>query len=135
MNYEEAHYFIYNEIGDKGINLLFLLADDNTKEGVAFIKELTACDEDTAKLLWVDLKCNYGTKENNAILQAKENHKKEEAIQNFQYRNNAECPYCHSKNTEKISSLSKIGSVALWGVFAVGKVSKQWHCNNCKSDF
>lgn len=134
MNYEEAHYFIYNEIGDKGINLLFLLADDNTKEGVAFIKELTACDEDTAKLLWVDLKCNYGTKENNAILQAKENHK-EEAIQNFQYRNNAECPYCHSKNTEKISSLSKIGSVALWGVFAVGKVSKQWHCNNCKSDF
>ena len=21
----------------------------------------------------------------------------------------------------------------MWGVFALGKTSKQWHCNNCKS--
>lgn len=46
-----------------------------------------------------------------------------------------ECPYCHSKNTKKISTTSKVGSVAVFGVFAVGKVTKQWHCNNCKSDF
>lgn len=46
-----------------------------------------------------------------------------------------ECPYCHSTNTKKISGLSKAGSVALWGIFAAGKVSKQWHCNNCNSDF
>ena len=46
-----------------------------------------------------------------------------------------ECPYCHSKDTKKISGMSKVGSVALWGVFAGGKVSKQWHCNSCKSDF
>ena len=45
------------------------------------------------------------------------------------------CPYCHSTNTKKISGISKAGSVALFGVFAVGKVSKQWHCNNCNSDF
>lgn len=45
------------------------------------------------------------------------------------------CPYCHSKDTKKISNLSKAGSVALFGVFALGKTSKQWHCNNCKSDF
>lgn len=37
--------------------------------------------------------------------------------------------------TSKISRLSKAGSVAMFEVFAVGKVSKQWHCNNCKSDF
>nr|DAZ75724.1 MAG TPA: hypothetical protein [Caudoviricetes sp.] len=42
--------------------------------------------------------------------------------QEYQYRNNAEC---HSKNTKKISGLSKAGSVALWGVFALGKTSKQ----------
>mgnify|MGYP003310353153 CR=1 FL=1 len=36
---------------------------------------------------------------------------------------------------EKISGLSKAGSVALWGIFALGKTTKQWHCNNCKSDF
>ncbi len=42
------------------------------------------------------------------------------------------CLYCQSTNTKKISNVSKAGSVA---VFAAGKVSKQWHCNNCKSDF
>lgn len=46
-----------------------------------------------------------------------------------------ECPYCHSTNTNKISGISKAGSVALFGVFAIGKVSKQWHCNRCGSDF
>lgn len=46
-----------------------------------------------------------------------------------------ECPYCHSTNVKKISGASKMGSVMLWGVLAAGKVSKQWHCNNCKSDF
>lgn len=46
-----------------------------------------------------------------------------------------ECPYCHSTDVKKISGMSKVGSVALWGVLAAGKVSKQWHCNNCKSDF
>lgn len=61
--------------------------------------------------------------------------KQQKILQDYQYQNNAECPYCHSKNTKKISGLSKAGSVALWGIFAVGKVSKQWHCNSCKSDF
>ena len=45
------------------------------------------------------------------------------------------CPYCQSTNCKKISGLSKAGSVAMWGIFALGKTTKQWHCNNCKSDF
>ena len=45
------------------------------------------------------------------------------------------CPYCQSTNTKKISGLSKAGSVALFGIFALGKTTKQWHCNNCNSDF
>lgn len=45
------------------------------------------------------------------------------------------CPYCNSTNTKKISSISKAGNVALFGIFALNKTSKQWHCNNCKSDF
>jgi DNA-directed RNA polymerase subunit RPC12/RpoP len=44
------------------------------------------------------------------------------------------CPYCQSTNTKKISGLSKASSVALWGIFSQ-KVHKQWHCNNCGSDF
>lgn len=46
-----------------------------------------------------------------------------------------ECPYCHSKDTKKISGLSKVGSVALFGIFALEKTSKQFHCNHCGADF
>ncbi len=45
------------------------------------------------------------------------------------------CPYCKSTDCKRISGLSKAGSVALWGIFALGKTTKQWHCNSCKSDF
>lgn len=45
-----------------------------------------------------------------------------------------ECPYCHSTNTRKISGISKATSVAFFGIFSQ-KVRKQWHCNNCDSDF
>lgn len=46
-----------------------------------------------------------------------------------------ECPYCHSTNTRRISAMSKAGSIALVGIFAAGKVSKNYHCNSCKADF
>lgn len=46
-----------------------------------------------------------------------------------------ECPYCHSTNTQKISTTSKLMHTAIAGVFAIGRNSKQWHCNNCQSDF
>ena len=46
-----------------------------------------------------------------------------------------ECPYCHSTDTKKISGVSKAGGIALFGVFALSKAGKQWHCNKCKSDF
>lgn len=45
------------------------------------------------------------------------------------------CPYCKSTDCKRISGLSKAGSVALWGIFALDKTTKQWHCNSCKSDF
>ena len=143
MNYEEARYFFYHKIKSPAAEkMLWILADDNVVEGLNLIKELTACDDDTAKLLWADLKSDFGTKETNCIIETKERYKTEkspyeieQAALEFKYRNNAECPYCHSKNTKKISTLSKAGSVALFGVFAIGKTSKQWHCKNCGSDF
>jgi len=46
-----------------------------------------------------------------------------------------ECPYCHSTNTVKISDLSKVGYFALFGIFSLSRNSKQWHCNECGSDF
>lgn len=44
------------------------------------------------------------------------------------------CPTCGSPNIKKISGLSKAGSVAMWGLFS-RKVHKQWHCNNCGSEW
>lgn len=44
------------------------------------------------------------------------------------------CPYCRSTNTNKIGVIGRSVSFGLFG-FGSSKVGKQWHCNNCKSDF
>lgn len=75
---------------------------------------------------------DYQLKLNQFILQ-QEQHK---AIEEQQRKDNKpHCPYCNSTDVKKISGISKAGSVAIWGIFAAGKVSKNYHCNKCKSDF
>lgn len=51
-----------------------------------------------------------------------------------QARNSVHCPYCNSIMTSKISTTSKIIDTAIFGVFGT-KRYKQWHCNDCGSDF
>ena len=46
-----------------------------------------------------------------------------------------ECPYCHSTNTKKITNASKAIHTAVFGIFSVSRNSKNYHCNNCNSDF
>ena len=46
-----------------------------------------------------------------------------------------ECPYCHATNVKKISTASKAGDVALFGILGLGRAGKQWHCTHCNSDF
>ncbi len=41
------------------------------------------------------------------------------------------CPTCSSTKVEKISLKSKVGAGLLVGVFALGKISKTFKCNNC----
>lgn len=45
-----------------------------------------------------------------------------------------ECPYCHSRNTTKITATAKAINTAMLGVYGEKRYF-QWHCNNCKSDF
>lgn len=52
----------------------------------------------------------------------------------FNAKTVVECPYCHSKDTKKISTTSKVINTAVWGIFGT-KRHKQWHCNECNSDF
>ena len=44
------------------------------------------------------------------------------------------CPYCQSTNCKKIGVVSRGVSFGLFGMGS-GKIGKQWHCNNCSSDF
>lgn len=41
------------------------------------------------------------------------------------------CPTCGSTKIIKMSLANKAGSVALVGVFALGRISKTFKCNNC----
>lgn len=45
------------------------------------------------------------------------------------------CPYCHATNVRRISGFARAGLFALFGIFALGKSGKQWHCTHCGSDF
>lgn len=58
----------------------------------------------------------------------------EVSIKKESAQNVPKCPTCQSTNIKKISEMSKIGSVAMWGIFS-RKVHKQWHCNNCGSEW
>ncbi len=42
------------------------------------------------------------------------------------------CPNCGSTNCEKISMGSKVVAGAMFGLFAMGKISKTWQCSDCK---
>lgn len=68
-----------------------------------------------------------------AIIEATKKHNNEPKI-NITWHT-PKCPTCQSADIKKISDFSKAGSVAVWGVLAAGKVSKQWHCNNCGSEW
>lgn len=48
--------------------------------------------------------------------------------------NKPKCPTCDSTNLSKISTMSKAGSVFMWGLLSQ-KVKKTWHCNNCKYEW
>ena len=68
------------------------------------------------------------------ISQFKANLKQQVSNKKVEEDNKVHCPYCNSTNVNKISGLSKAGSIAMFGIFS-RKAHKQWHCNNCGSDF
>jgi len=45
------------------------------------------------------------------------------------------CPYCSSTDTKKISITSKAVHTAVFGIFSMGRNSKNFHCNKCGADF
>lgn len=45
------------------------------------------------------------------------------------------CPYCKSTDTKKITVTSKAIHTAVFGLFSLSRNSKNYHCNNCGSNF
>lgn len=60
--------------------------------------------------------------------------RKQIAQQNYTNTHKVECPYCHSPHVQKIGTLNRAGSIFFAGL-ASSKIGKQWHCNDCNSDF
>ena len=70
------------------------------------------------------------------ISQFKANLKQQVSSKKVEEDNNTpHCQYCNSTNIKKITTGSKVAHTALFGIFSISRNSKQWHCNNCKSDF
>lgn len=137
MNYKEAYNYIFNEIGQEGLKLLDFVAKDDTLNGIIYIQEITKCDVNTAKLLWVDLKCQFGTEETNPFLKKSTLSPQQQAHNQAVARealNKPKCQICGSTNIKRISTTEKAVNVAMFGLLG-NKRKYQWHCNNCKSDF
>lgn len=136
MNYEEAKNYFDNQIeSTEATKMLVIIAQNQTLKGMKFIQELTNCSDDDAQQLWCELSKQYGTKENNpAIPDLTPQQIAQANAQAQDWLNKVHCPYCNSTNVTKISTVDRVVSTGLFGL-ASKKIGKQWHCNECKSNF
>lgn len=44
------------------------------------------------------------------------------------------CPYCGAADANRLTSMDRASSALVHGIGS-GKIGKQWHCNNCGSNF
>lgn len=109
----------------------------NVNEAIVFMKEKTNCSTEEAYEVYKELKQMVKAKP----LQQWERDKYEKEDKLLQQQIEQQvlepqiiCPYCHSINTKRISMVSRAGSIIGFGIFSK-KIGKQWHCNDCKSDF
>ena len=45
------------------------------------------------------------------------------------------CPYCKATNVRKITIANKAVHTSIFGIWSIGRNSKQWHCDHCGSEF
>lgn len=103
------------------------------------IREITNCDLDTAEsfvksipvVIISDINKEQAECYTNKLLSAGAQAETINSNNTSQYSNIIKCPNCNSPSVKKISTGSKAVSVAMWGIFAAGKLTKTYQCNKC----
>lgn len=106
-----------------------------TENEFDFIEDVSDSDRQFLEAM-IDLKKKDPIEYQLKMSQFKANLKQQEQVQESRVEENTiHCPYCNSTNVKKITTTSKAVHTAIFGIFSMGRNSKQWHCNDCKSDF
>lgn len=146
MEYQEAYNYIQEKLSIKDSSILSNYIDHNEiSKGILFITKVTNCDENTAKLIWVDLCQYYENLEENFKKDHPEDYEdiKEIGKQIGELSkliqptpsNLPTCPICGSTNLTKLSNVGKAAKVGFFGIFGAGDLGKTWKCKNCGSKF
>ena len=116
-----------------------LLDQNKVSEAISYIQDSFGCDEETAKNTLLLYKEQIYDELKKIIKETVSSLSPAQIAYNNavagELQNVPTCPICQSTNLKKISGLSKVGSIAVWGVFAAGRTSKTWHCNHCGSEW
>ncbi len=103
------------------------------------MKQCPNCKKEYSDELHYCLRCNYPLKriEGSKIVYREDYNQPHKECYNGESKKKfvVECPYCHSVNTKKITNTSKAVHTALFGIFSMSRNTKNFHCNNCGSDF
>lgn len=116
MNYDEARAVLNKSPGKHLCEINKCLDINRFDLAVLYVQNQTGCEQEIAEQIIDDI-IGIGKK-----------------ISNPYIKPTVECPYCHSTNTKKISGTTRFISTGLFGL-ASNKIGKNFHCNNCKSDF
>ncbi len=115
------------------------LDENKVAEAISYIQDSFGCDEETAKNTLLLYKEQIYDELKKFIKETVSSLSPAQIAYNNavagELQNVPTCPICRSTNLKKISGLSKVGSIAVWGVFAAGRTSKTWHCNHCGSEW
>ena len=103
------------------------------------MKQCPNCKKEYSDELHYCLKCNYPLKhiEGSKTVYREDYNQTHKEYDNKERKKNVtiKCPYCYSTDTKRITTTSKAVHTVLFGIFSIGRNSKNYHCNNCKSDF
>jgi uncharacterized protein with PIN domain len=108
------------------------------------MKQCKNCDKIYGDSDFYCLKCNYPlvhvdedliSDYNKQTIKRHENAINNPSKLNIKSTNIPHCPTCNSANIEKISATNKVGSAVVFGIFAIGRISKTFKCKNCGYKF